>query len=152
MQNKTADRYKALKTGGETWNVYDGQRGCSVLRTLSPNASYNKSTVDEVVSLLNASLQCAEMKEENEKLRGALVIANENTKRRGETISQLQEEVERLRSALDEIAYPIKYMQMRARESGAELNGIMAVQLSESSSHLKGIALKALSGKESKTE
>lgn len=54
--------------------------------------------------------ECAEMKEENEKLRGALVIANENTKRRGETISQLQEEVERLKGVLKESKDTILYL------------------------------------------
>jgi hypothetical protein len=59
-------------------------------------------------------------------------------------IQQLQSENERLKEAMDEILYPVKYMQKRAKESGGELNGVCAVMLSENHSYLKEIARKAL--------
>jgi hypothetical protein len=57
---------------------------------------------------------------------------------------QKDERIAELEKALDEIMYPVKYMQMRAKEQGAELNGYMAVQLSDSPSHLKQIAQKVM--------
>jgi hypothetical protein len=57
---------------------------------------------------------------------------------------QKDERIEELEKALDEIMYPVKYMQMRAKEQGAELNGYMAVQLSDSPSHLKQIAQRVM--------
>lgn len=53
-EEKTAERFSVKKSGGSTWNVYDSQRGVTILKTVSPNAVYNESTVREVVNLLNA--------------------------------------------------------------------------------------------------
>ena len=46
-------RYTAKKTGHNTWNVHDSQRGVTILKTVSPNAKYNEPTVKTVVALLN---------------------------------------------------------------------------------------------------
>lgn len=51
---------------------------------------------------------------------------------------------EPLVEALEEIVNPLKYMQDDLKE-GEVLNGIMAIQLSDSAAYLKEIARKALS-------
>jgi hypothetical protein len=50
----------------------------------------------------------------------------------------------RLIDALDEINNPIKYMQIRAEQQGASLNGVMAVSIANDPNHLKSIAERAL--------
>lgn len=47
--------------------------------------------------------------------------------------------------ALREIASPIEYMQKRAEQDGAMIDGQMAVRLSNDADYLKSIAAKALS-------
>jgi hypothetical protein len=95
-----------------------------------------------------STAQNASLKEENTKLREQLSVHDKcdeidwNWNKR--TIA-LKEENERLKAALDEILYPVKYMQIRAKEAGAELNGVMAVTLAESTSYLRDIARAALS-------
>ena len=51
-----------------------------------------------------------------------------------------QELVVKFRSALEEIAEPIKFMRQRAEAEGGKLNGSMAVALSEDHQFLKSIA------------
>lgn len=55
-----------------------------------------------------------------------------------------QELAVKFRSALEEIAEPIKFMRQRAEAEGGKLNGSMAVSLSEDHQFLKSIALAAL--------
>jgi hypothetical protein len=56
-----------------------------------------------------------------------------------------REETARLRQALDRIARPIWWMQVDAKAEGCTINAMMAAQLAESGSYLRGIAEKALS-------
>ena len=57
---------------------------------------------------------------------------------------QLQEENAKLRAALDRIAYPIKHAQIEAEKIGAQLNGMMAIAVSNDPAHLQGIAQNVL--------
>lgn len=60
------------------------------------------------------------------------------------TIKQLQEENQRLKEALNQIAYPIKHAQIEAEKAGAQLDGHMAVMISNDPAYLQGIAQNAL--------
>lgn len=55
-----------------------------------------------------------------------------------------QNTIDRLTEALDEIANPFKYMQLRAEKEGASINGMMAMQIEKDPEYLKSIARKAL--------
>jgi multidrug efflux pump subunit AcrA (membrane-fusion protein) len=55
-----------------------------------------------------------------------------------------QEEIERLRGALDEIVNPLVYMQRRADADGTRLDGHMAIYVSRDPAHLQSIARAAL--------
>ncbi len=57
-----------------------------------------------------------------------------------------QKETERLREALEQIAFPIKHLQQEAEREGAKLDGAMAIALSNDANWLKNIAKKALEG------
>lgn len=59
-------------------------------------------------------------------------------------MARLQAENERLRLALEEIVNPLKFMRERAEAEGLQLSG-MAYSISESVSHLRDIAKRALS-------
>lgn len=63
---------------------------------------------------------------------------------KSQTINLLQSKIEKLTKALDEIVNPIQHMQIRAKEEGAQLNGMMAVQLASDANYLKQIADRAL--------
>lgn len=54
-----------------------------------------------------------------------------------------QEEAQRLRDALEEIADPIKFMRARL-EDGEQLNGVYAIQMAESGNYLREIAKRAI--------
>lgn len=58
-----------------------------------------------------------------------------------------EQENERLRAALNNIVKPISYLQNKAKEEGALLDGMMAHQLSQSASFLQTLAKEALSFK-----
>lgn len=55
-------------------------------------------------------------------------------------------EIERLRKALDKIDNPIKHIQQDAEKDGAQVNGLMALQMSNDVFYLKTIAREALKG------
>jgi hypothetical protein len=59
-------------------------------------------------------------------------------------VKELESDRSRFVAALDEIVNPIKHMQIRAAEQGAQLNGSMAIMIAKDPSHLQGIAAKAL--------
>lgn len=46
-------RYKAVRTGANTWNVYDTEKKCAVVKSVSPQAKYNEKTCKVIVLLLN---------------------------------------------------------------------------------------------------
>ena len=51
-------RYKVYKTGSNTYGVYDNEKQCCIVKTVSSNAKYNKDTVEKIVKLLNAEEKC----------------------------------------------------------------------------------------------
>jgi hypothetical protein len=61
-----------------------------------------------------------------------------------ERFQRLRAEVERLRMALDKIANPLKYIQIKTKTKNAELNGVYAIMLSKDPSYLQEIALAEL--------
>jgi hypothetical protein len=46
-------RYVVYKTGQNTVGVYDNNRKCCIVKSVSPNAKYNIETVTLIVKLLN---------------------------------------------------------------------------------------------------
>ena len=46
------ERYKAVKQG-YSWAVYDKKRKCTVMRSVSPNAKYNKAVAGNAAYSLN---------------------------------------------------------------------------------------------------
>ncbi len=61
------------------------------------------------------------------------------------TLPEAEAEIARLREGLDRIARPIHWMKKDAEAEGSQVNGQMAVQLSESGAFLTGIAQRFLS-------
>lgn len=59
-------------------------------------------------------------------------------------VAELEDEVKRLREALQAIAFPMQHMIDQAEAKGYKIDGRMAVQLSESPAYLMGIAKEAL--------
>jgi hypothetical protein len=104
------------------------------------------------VAELYTSLKAKALLEENNLLRQQLHDHNGMCQRKlSEQLTEIlpdikskDERIKELTEALDEIRYPVKYIRMRAEQQGAQLNGIMAVQLSESHHHLKEIAARVL--------
>jgi chromosome segregation ATPase len=89
-----------------------------------------------------------QLHEENADLAHSIRAKNQlldEYEQRIDELVDLKEENERLKAALDEILYPVKYMQIRAKEAGADLNGVMAITLAESPSYLRDIARHAIS-------
>jgi oligoendopeptidase F len=48
------ERYKAVRTGVNTWNVYDTDKNCSISKSVSPQASYNEAMCNMIVRSLNS--------------------------------------------------------------------------------------------------
>lgn len=69
----------------------------------------------------------------------------EKTSELQKKLYDMEGQLKALQEALDEIANPIKYMQIRAEKEGTQINGAMAIQLAKDPSYLKEIATKALS-------
>lgn len=65
-----------------------------------------------------------------------------------QTLRDLERENAELRQALKHIAYPLKAMQEDADRKGFQIDGRMAVQVSEDANYLREVAKKALSQKE----
>lgn len=63
----------------------------------------------------------------------------------GTQLLEAQGTVKTLEAALNNIVYPIKYLQDQANLEGAQLDTVYAIQLSKDASFLKDIATKALS-------
>lgn len=61
-----------------------------------------------------------------------------------QVVESLQQEVARLREALDEIAHPVKYMQIKAKAEGKQIDGHYAIMLARAPGYLQGIARKSL--------
>jgi hypothetical protein len=59
-------------------------------------------------------------------------------------VKELESDRSRFVAALDEIANPIKHMQIRAEADGAQLNGMMAIQIAKDPEYLKQIAARVL--------
>lgn len=74
--------------------------------------------------------------------------ADEGTQSPDSHYHALQAENARLRAALKDIVDPVLKMQREAEKDGCNLNGAMAVMLSENAGYLKEIARKALKGRE----
>jgi hypothetical protein len=53
MLNYKIMRYIVYKTGHNTVGVYDNNRKCCIVKSVSPNAKYNIETVTLIVKLLN---------------------------------------------------------------------------------------------------
>jgi hypothetical protein len=71
------------------------------------------------------------------------LLAQQLIDKNGE-LQSVKEDNQRLREALDKIRNPIKHFQATAEAQGAQFNGQMANQLSNSASYLKEIAEQAL--------
>jgi hypothetical protein len=64
-------------------------------------------------------------------------------------VDKVRKEVERLREALQTIAFPVKHFQQEAEKAGATLDGEMVMALSNDAGWMKDVARKALEeGKE----
>ena len=55
-----------------------------------------------------------------------------------------KEIMEKMWVALDEIAFPIHYMNMEAQKNGSQLDGSMALKLAEDPNYLRNIAKKCI--------
>jgi hypothetical protein len=62
-------------------------------------------------------------------------------------VAELEDEVKRLKHALNAIAFPIKHMTEEAEAQGYKIDGRMAMQLADSPAYLMGIAKEALNVK-----
>lgn len=61
-----------------------------------------------------------------------------------ELLAEAQGRITTLEAALNNIVYPIKYLQDKANLEGAQIDGIYAIGLSVDAEFLKGIAKEAL--------
>lgn len=49
--------YVSIKKGENTWCVYDYQRKATILKSVSPNTSYNEEVCKKTVDVLNKNYE-----------------------------------------------------------------------------------------------
>lgn len=55
LREDSTKRFKAISVGqGSAYSIYDEKRGCTIMKSVSPNATYNKDVAEEVANLLNS--------------------------------------------------------------------------------------------------